>query len=606
MTSLPDLAVQFPPPPPPSNFVDRRSETRAIGRWIASDNPRPAVITGAAGIGKSALAAHLAARLQHEGWMTVWFRQGDFGQIGSPDVKSAAALRKAIEGYDSSALLVLDDEDDVEVIHLALEATRTTSCRLLITSRDPRLGELGLAINLRGLNYQDTLLLLRRIVPTLPVEECSLVAERVQGSPAGIQLAARAIRERGTNLGVADVLALLDEYSVHDEEAARLTRAGRAAIRGGRDDYRRGVDSLKQGDSKSALHYLIRASSTLDGVLGSHSADAMEANIALGEALKESGRLDESVSVMRYVLRRAQEARGHEDALTLRATLALAGVLRKFGALRDAIELNIVALETMERTLGSDHPDSLSAAASLAVLYWDTGQLDAALNLQQRVVVRSLEILGAGHPLTLATQSNLAAVLARRGEPAAAVKALHDVMVSSRTHLGETHPQTLSAAANLAYAYYAMGELRKAEGIERQVLEARISSLGLSHPETMQASYNLALTLDNCGKSVEANTLMSRVAEVHRRMGQDGAAPGYVVLALLFLAQKKVESQRWEDALVRVNEAIHAFNRLEEEERIPLSMVVSNMIAEVKSSLADADLSFLASKLASPNVVVQG
>jgi hypothetical protein len=149
-----------------------------------------------------------------------------------------------------------------------------------------------------------------------------------------------------------------------------------------------------------------------------------------------------------------------------------------------------------------------------------------------------------------------------------------------------------------------MGDLERAEQIERGVLATRVRMLGLQHPETMQACYNLALTLARRGSTAEAHVLMDQVA-VHGVRPDDASVPGFVVLALVYLAREAVHSRDWDAALVRANAAILAFNSMGNVERDALSDMIGSIIHEIRESLADSDKPALAYGLVSANVVAK-
>src|SRR4051794_37217549 len=179
MTSHEALATAFRPPLTPNRFVNRRHELRIVSEWLEDERVRLVAITGSAGIGKTALAARVAEQVSSRGWTIVWVAADQVGGRANLPGHSPVwdLLRESISRHaEMRLLLVLDDQQDVETVHAASALIKGTKSRLLVTSRDSRLGEMGRSINLTGLTYQDTLILLRRLAPTLPVQDGARVA----------------------------------------------------------------------------------------------------------------------------------------------------------------------------------------------------------------------------------------------------------------------------------------------------------------------------------------------------------------------------------------------------------------------------------------------
>ncbi|RIV40369.1 AfsR/SARP family transcriptional regulator [Micromonospora radicis] len=126
-----------PPPMATSDFTGRAADVALLAGWLGDDRPAPRtiVLTGAPGIGKTALALHVADQLRTDsrpGHATVRMRRPD-GTARTPGELTAELARLRRAGVAESALLILDDVLDAEQIRAALSAERGHT--VLITSR---------------------------------------------------------------------------------------------------------------------------------------------------------------------------------------------------------------------------------------------------------------------------------------------------------------------------------------------------------------------------------------------------------------------------------------------------------------------------------------
>ncbi|MFC5820626.1 AfsR/SARP family transcriptional regulator [Nonomuraea harbinensis] len=162
---LPQGAVVRPAqlPPPVRGFVGRAPELRALDRLLAQEGPRVAVVSGMAGVGKTALVlrwAHQMAGRFPDGQLFADLRGYDAGGepvppgsvlerflralgVGVPrnPAEQAAAFREALAGR--RALVVLDDAGSAEQVRPLL--VDAPGCRMIITARR-RLGETALTV----------------------------------------------------------------------------------------------------------------------------------------------------------------------------------------------------------------------------------------------------------------------------------------------------------------------------------------------------------------------------------------------------------------------------------------------------------------------------
>ncbi|MFF4341675.1 BTAD domain-containing putative transcriptional regulator [Kitasatospora sp. NPDC001540] len=189
-------------PAPASHFVGRQEQLDALRRTLlaASDRPAVAVVSGMAGVGKSALAVRCADALRTDfpdGQLFLNLRGATPGLtplsahaaltallhgLGTPpgtvpaDADSAAALlRTTLTG--TRTLLVLDDAADAAQVRPLLPAD--PGCAVLVTSRSP-LHTLDRALHLRldVLSEHDSIALVERTAGRATVDRSVVAIEQ--------------------------------------------------------------------------------------------------------------------------------------------------------------------------------------------------------------------------------------------------------------------------------------------------------------------------------------------------------------------------------------------------------------------------------------------
>ncbi|TDC38650.1 AfsR family transcriptional regulator [Micromonospora sp. 15K316] len=125
------------PPIAASDFTGRVSDVALLTGWLGDERPGPrtVVLTGAPGIGKTALALHVADRMRTRfdgGLATLRMRRPD-GTARTAAELTAELVRIRVAGAGRPGLLILDDVLDAEQIRGVLPADAGHS--VLITSR---------------------------------------------------------------------------------------------------------------------------------------------------------------------------------------------------------------------------------------------------------------------------------------------------------------------------------------------------------------------------------------------------------------------------------------------------------------------------------------
>jgi tetratricopeptide (TPR) repeat protein len=586
-TSLGRLAETFPPRLPPSHFVDRQDELRQLNVWYSETSPEPLVISGAAGIGKTALAARFSQLVGERDEDIIWVSGSNRKLVAQemegpdstePDRIVFRRIRASLERTRRRSLLVLDDENDVEVI---LAATpRKGQGRLLVTTRDTRLGTLGRMLLLRAFEIEDTRRLIIALKPSLSTHDAARLAESLQGIPLAIELAVKTLEHGDEGIGTEQLLAGLDRRAVEDTTAATRQTVARRAVKIAREDYEKGISLLESGHYEEAESYLTRATSSLIGELGPDSPDALAARSALAECYRLSGRPLEAIDLMRGVLEGYERTLGPGDVNATLSAARLGAALRDAGRMNESIEIYEAVVPKLESTLGEDHPETITATASLAVLQWEVGDRKRALSLQRRLVRRATSVFGKDHPEALTAMSNLAYMLSEMGDVSAARRYQEQVLEASRRVLGPDHPDTLSAAGNLATLLYQMDDLKAAEELESSVVAGRRRILGPGHPDSALALNNLAITQFARGESAQAVKAMKEVVDEYRKLAatQQEAFLPELARALTALAAMLAAEGKQTDALAIIEESVHLNRLLRERGGLSSAAVIDALI----------------------------
>ncbi|MFE4634868.1 tetratricopeptide repeat protein [Streptomyces sp. NPDC056773] len=116
------------------------------------------------------------------------------------------------------------------------------------------------------------------------------------------------------------------------------------------------------------------------------------------------------------------------------------------------------------------------------------------------------------------TLNTLAQVLEKAGAFGAA-RLLHERVLDVDTRrLGPEHPDSLTSRNYLANALFGMGEPAEAIRLLRQTLEDRAHVLGPEHPDTLTSRNDLACALDGTGEHAEAVGLLRQTLDDRTRV----------------------------------------------------------------------------------------
>lgn len=147
---------------------------------------------------------------------------------------------------------------------------------------------------------------------------------------------------------------------------------------------------------------------------------------------------------------------------------------------------------------------------TLANLLHDAGRPSTELDLRHTLLTDCERVLGPDHSDTLDSRNNLAEALAEVGRSQEAVELHRHTLTARERILGSDHPDTLISRYNLAAALRDWGRPQEAVELLRETLTACERILGPDHADTLESRNNLAEALRDLGQYQEA-------VELHRQ-----------------------------------------------------------------------------------------
>ncbi|MEU1897399.1 tetratricopeptide repeat protein [Nocardiopsis dassonvillei] len=211
------------------------------------------------------------------------------------------------------------------------------------------------------------------------------------------------------------------------------------------------IDSMTSGArSLMLLSFTHEALGVLESVvleaveaLGASHPSTLRARHALGDALREQGRIEEAEEVYRSVYHERESVLGpsHDETLSTRHQLAL------MTGLRGDLDTAEKEFRAVWNAYGGrdERQTALYALENLSYVRMTRGDLDTAEEGFRQVRRTRARTLGERHPQTVTTDYHLARVAATRGDHAAAVEMFGRVIETRTSLLGEDHPNTLLA-----------------------------------------------------------------------------------------------------------------------------------------------------------------
>ncbi len=264
----------------------------------------------------------------------------------------------------------------------------------------------------------------------------------------------------------------------------------------------------------------------------------------LGLTLQAAGDLPEAERHARLAWTETQTAAPERRAAVANA---LGNILRDQGRVAEASAQLREALRLREEGLGAHHPDVAIALNNLGLVLLDAGDSDEAKQLFSRALDITYDALGREHPRVAVFLNNLANVAYGRGELEEAEPLYAQTVELLAKRLGDDHLSTLTTKGNLGLVVRGKGEAARALGIAEDVLEGVQQTLPAGHPSVAMAHNNLAGVLWDLGRLDEARTHYE-TAVAQRRAALGDAHP-LLATSLDNLARLSLSENRAAEAL---------------------------------------------------------
>ncbi|MFW5418938.1 tetratricopeptide repeat protein [Nocardiopsis sp. CNT-189] len=521
--SGPRADVCLDAPRPATRVRGRDRLLAALTGAMAGGDPRPQVLTGPGGIGKSTVAAELARRAAEQGRTVWWVRPGGVAASvleaavelgGDPDeaARLAGAPRRAarwawnlLDAADRPWLLVFDNADRPEELDpddrpgagvgWLRGSPRGT---VLVTTRtaDPGTWAPAALHPVEPLAGADAAAVLADHAGAAAADGAAELAERLGGFPLALALAGRAMAAHPTLFpGFRELGGHLAASAVRIDDLVRPL-GGRGPTLAG--TLRASVRALSGTPQAEPLLDLL-------ALLGAEGAEVPLRRLPVrllrgGRADTGPGPLDEAAAAR---------------ALNALAVHGLAAVVEVHG--ERALRLHPLIGETVRAGLGEGAAEAAEQAERLLRAAPDR---DPAMEHAAHRAVAEVRAaaLGEDHPDALAAALDRDRLLLVRGDPAAARRALAALAARAEQALGPEHPVALRARHLHGDALLQLGRLDEAEQVYRAEYEARGRLPGGGGAEALSALHQIALVAVRRGD-------LPAAAERFRAVLEQGAEP---------------------------------------------------------------------------------
>jgi serine/threonine protein kinase/tetratricopeptide (TPR) repeat protein len=333
----------------------------------------------------------------------------------------------------------------------------------------------------------------------------------------------------------------LAEQLNRPDDAAQAYRAAARVAASAHDDFMAAaalIDLVFVVGQRQGHYELALALADAAEVMVARADDPVELRALLaerrGSLLGVLGRYDEAIAALRAaVAAKVANGDGQAAAGAGAALNALGEVLRDTGRLDEARACFERALAIMERTLGPDHPDVSAVLNNLGAVLWSTGKLDAARPYLARSLALDEATFGPDHPRVAISLLNLGGLDNAAGDAAHGRALLERALAIQRRALGPDAPELAMALHNLGGVVAAQGDYPAAQRYFEDALAIFERALGHDHAHAALPLIGLGDTLIARARPLEAMPAYRRaIAILDRAYGPDNADTAYALTGL--------------------------------------------------------------------------
>ena len=154
----------------------------------------------------------------------------------------------------------------------------------------------------------------------------------------------------------------------------------------------------------------------------------------------------------------------------------------------------------------------------IAIVYNTQGNYGEALRLYKQALGICEKVLGTEHSETATTYNNMAVTYRKQGNLDEALRFCKKALAIREKVLGTEHPDTATTYNNIANVYYAQGKYEDALAFYESSLSIREKMLGTEHPDTAITYNNIANIYYDQGKYEDALAFYERALSILRKM----------------------------------------------------------------------------------------
>ena len=511
------------------------------------------------GVGKTQLAVQYLFKHKSEYESVFWISaatradfQSRFQQIAEK-IKSvnnagndADAVAQAVLAWlktRNSYLLIIDNLDDISIVHGYLSEICGDNCHVLITTRnrDPTgIPAQGLEVPVFEASEAVNLLLLRvtgakQAEPELRSQAIKIV-EELGYLALAIEHAAAHIRQSSSFSKFLDMYSKSRKSFLEDlpEQNSGYPRAVATT-------FLMSFNEVKKVNPDAAELVTLFAFLNPDGILvdflrdgqmglGEPLQSLLEDEFKFGKALGKLGQFSlirlsndrQTISIHRLVQAVIQDHLGPDrKILFAEATLKLFLYVfpndfqeerrQTWQRYQSQIDGPLQRLSEV----GNEGVGLMSLRLGRFLI--EDGKFSAARQFDQTAAEIYTKIFGLDDHRTLTSMNNLAVVYGELGQFEKSVEMNEKLLSTRQRILGRDHPDTLISMNNLAEAYMRLGRLKEAKELNEAALEGFQTTFGKEHPNTLRSMSNLAHKYRGDGQVEKAAELHEKVLGARER-----------------------------------------------------------------------------------------